>query len=793
MIYIAVFLVSLSSIAYEVLLTRVFSIGQWNHLSFMVISIALFGFGASGTFLAIIDTRCKGWEKQLSQQGPLIILIFLYVLTTSSAYLIINEIHLDYFRLPIEPIQIVYLMTVYLILSVPFFFTGIVISTGFAAVSERAGLIYFSSMIGSALGAFLPVPFLSILGEGQMVILVSMVPLIFLFIPLRQQNEKFCKFKPWMPPAAGLCFLILGAMLIAGKLMGVEVSSSPYKALSHMLRFPNTEVVKKTSGIRGSVQQIQSPYARFAPGLSLKFTGTIPNQNVVFRDADNPFYLYERDHSNNFAFSRYMLSYSGYLMNSNPQQVLVIQMGGGLAIPMAIASGASKIEIVEAHPRLAEIVAAHYDLPVVNENPRSFLKKCRKKYSLIHLENWGTSIPGTAALNQEHMLNRDAFASCIGHLTKTGVIIISRKLLLPPADMIRLWATAYESLEIKGCNNPENHLAVLRNYDTFTLVVSASPIRNSSKLANFLNNMNFDIVYLPRMDPEDANRFNVFDKPLHYEKLQELKDSYLKGEQNKYFDKYLLDVKVQSDNRPFPSRFLKWVRLKDLYRSTGSRIYGLLLSGEIVMAVVFIEALLVAFFLLVLPIPFISKGGPRPGFFHVLFFLGIGGGFMFAEIFFIKSFTLLFGEPVIAFTVVLSGLLVFSGAGGFLSEKMKPSALNKVLGSILVLFVCFFLFFGLSVNLALNLIRPMRYIIAFLLMLPAGVLMGIPFSLGMKFLLNTPLDRVYAWAGNGCASVLTSILSAQIALSHGIDVIMLFALASYFFALLGAIKKSSET
>ena len=57
MILSAVFLIGLSTLAFEVLLTRVFSITQWNHLSFMVISIALFGFAASGTFLSIFNAR----------------------------------------------------------------------------------------------------------------------------------------------------------------------------------------------------------------------------------------------------------------------------------------------------------------------------------------------------------------------------------------------------------------------------------------------------------------------------------------------------------------------------------------------------------------------------------------------------------------------------------------------------------------------------------------------------------------------------------------------------------------
>ena len=66
MLYRAVFFSSCAAIGFEILLTRVFSIGQWNHLSFMVISIALFGFAASGTFLGLIDARAPGRIDRLS-------------------------------------------------------------------------------------------------------------------------------------------------------------------------------------------------------------------------------------------------------------------------------------------------------------------------------------------------------------------------------------------------------------------------------------------------------------------------------------------------------------------------------------------------------------------------------------------------------------------------------------------------------------------------------------------------------------------------------------------------------
>src|SRR5260221_13354841 len=52
---IALLLVSASVLSYQVILVRAFSIGQWYHFSYMVISIALLGFGASGTLLAALE------------------------------------------------------------------------------------------------------------------------------------------------------------------------------------------------------------------------------------------------------------------------------------------------------------------------------------------------------------------------------------------------------------------------------------------------------------------------------------------------------------------------------------------------------------------------------------------------------------------------------------------------------------------------------------------------------------------------------------------------------------------
>ena len=53
LLFLATLLISAAAIAYEILLMRVLSIVQWHHFAYMIISLALLGYGASGSFVAL--------------------------------------------------------------------------------------------------------------------------------------------------------------------------------------------------------------------------------------------------------------------------------------------------------------------------------------------------------------------------------------------------------------------------------------------------------------------------------------------------------------------------------------------------------------------------------------------------------------------------------------------------------------------------------------------------------------------------------------------------------------------
>ncbi len=784
-------MVSLAALAFEVLLTRVFSIGQWNHLSFMVISIALFGFAASGTTLSLLGARKWAWMQKIQSRKGIAGVLCLYSMSAVFSFMVLNHLPLDYFRLAVEPRQLLYLSTAYLMLALPFFFAGLLISAAYMAVPEKTGMVYFASMTGSALGAAAPIFLLTRAGEGKLILITALLPLLPAMLttalPCLKKTENEVRDRwHWVPVAGGVTCIFAALCLAdpAGWHL-TRIKPSPYKALSQIMQFPQTRIIASQTGIRGRIDRIKTPYLRYAPGLSLKYTDALAGQDAVFKDADKQFVLYDINSPEQVRFAEYLLSYSAYYLNPAPERVLLIPAGGGSSIPCAAASGAGQISIVEPSPQVAGILEKQYDHKVINQNHRAFLAREDDEYDIIHVETWGTSIPGADALNQEHLLTTDAFVEYLEHLKPDGLVTVSRKLLLPPSDSLRLWGTAYEALKQTGVDRPARHLAVLRNFDTFSLIVSKSII-DPDRLAEFAKTRNFDLVHLHGMDPDAVNRFNQFDEPYHFAEITRLAENYRTGRQHDFFRDYLLDVVPQSDQRPFPGRFLKWSRLDKLFHSLGDRIYALFMSGEIVVAVVFVEALVISLVLLIIPLLMSTRGIPKPKIGQSVYFFAVGAGFMLVEIFFIKRFIILVGDPVISFTLVLAGFLFFSGLGAIWGNKYELRSLRRLLALLIVVLMMETILFELLLPFTLRTTTVWQYGVMLLFLMPAGFLMGMPFPLGMRYLLDTPVQRAYAWSVNGCASVLSAIAAAQIAISWGIPQIAAASMIFYLIAIFAA-------
>ena len=158
---------------------------------FMVISIALLGFAAAGTFLSLAQSKPGKDNSSPLSFEMIMIVCLIYPVVAIFSFIIVNHLPLDYFRLPLMPMQIFYLLTTYILLVVPFFLTGLVVSSAYSMIPERTGMAYFSSMLGSACGACLPALCLPYVDEGRLLVLTAVIPLLITLPCLRIPSSTY--------------------------------------------------------------------------------------------------------------------------------------------------------------------------------------------------------------------------------------------------------------------------------------------------------------------------------------------------------------------------------------------------------------------------------------------------------------------------------------------------------------------------------------------------------------------------------------------------------------------------
>jgi hypothetical protein len=793
----AAFWLAAAALALELLLARMFAVSQWHHLAFMIISTALLGFAAGGALLNLL----RRWTaRDLSEWvGPLHLHICLLAFPPVSIFVIwlLNRLPLDFFRIPFETVQVVYLLISYLLLALPFCICGGVIALAYALAGKRTGRMYAAAMLGSALGALLPWGLLPLLGLQRSLWLTAALPLAMVFSLmgglLGGARAKGPTTKPdTIGKGKGLGLLgTYGIVLMAVAALFLNpadqklIVPSPYKALSQLRQRPQTVVEDIVHDLRGAIQMATDPSWRYAPGLSLTYAGGLPKQKAMFTDGDRPLTLYRRSPpADSWEFAHHMLPCAGYRLNPSAKRALLILASGGAAPACAMDAGVETIELSSAHATVTRILADHYGLIPRYPPPRSLLADPSPSYDIIHVEAWGSSLLGVNALDQTHWLTREAFEAYLQNLSSQGILILGRKLLLPPADSLRLWATAYEALARHGLASPAQHLLMLRNWDLFTLIVSLRPLDSAAlaPLLDWARRLNFDWIYAPAKIDIQANRFSRFAQPYHHQGLRDLAAAYQEGRPQTVFDRYPLDVAPQGDNRPYPNRVIKWRGLKQLHEMKGGRIYGLLLSAESVVWVLLAETLLIGMVLLALPMAEQPGRGRTASWPMLLYCGGLGLGFICFELYLIRQLTRLFDAPIISLALVLSVLLAVSAAGGLLADRMRTHRLRLLLVLVIGCLGLYAWCLPLVVDGLLPLSAAAQYVGAGLVMLPA-ILLGLPFPLGLRLLGQRDYLRNLGWLSNGVTSVAGAVVAAQAALLFGLHSIILLAIGGYGLAL----------
>ena len=186
-------------------------------------------------------------------------------------------------------------------------------------------------------------------------------------------------------------------------------------------------------------------------------------------------------------------------------------------------------------------------------------------------------------------------------------------------------------------------------------------------------------------------------------------------------------------------------------------------------------------------------------FLPLFIFISIGIGFMILEISLFQKFILYLGSPTIALSILLGSLLVGMGIGSFLGGKIYPldiaKRLKHITGLIVITGIFLFIIYPLILNELLAFALTLRAIVCFVLLLPFGFLLGIPFPTGIQILKQNNLVKYIPWmyGVNGIFTVLGSISAVILSMTFGFTISFFTGLSMYLIIFIFLISGSKNS
>ncbi len=830
-------MISAAVIAFQLALMQFLSLVQWRHFAAMIIAVALLGFGAAGTCLALL----RPWLlRRFDSLLPLLLCLSAAGMALAVGIAQLPGVRFDSLLVFTAGRELLKLVLSYGVFFLPIFLAALAVGMLFVRDAGEIGRLYFWNLAGSAAGgalmtglmwlfapAMLPgLAALPALAAGLLVLPEGLGGVADPAAPALAKGEgrggAAARAEPGPGgraaggllrraagrPASGWQPALVAAVLLSALAVAFAVVHPPvpvlseFKGLSRSLHLPGARITAERTSPHGLMQRFSSPALRTAPGLSLTWQEEIPGGAALFNSGD---WFGAIVGPGQGAFLDHTTGALPYALGKS-QSVLILDAGSLGLVSQAVNRGATRITAVEPHPAVLPLLAgesagggdAAVSHPAVSLQPlssRTFLSRDRSHYDLVLLPTpdafGGTS--GLYAVREDYLLTREALRQVWQKLTPGGAIGVTCWLDEPLRHPLKILALLAEALEAEGVVDPRRHVAAVRGWATITFLAKKSPLTatDADRVRRFCAELRFDPALLPGLRPEERMRFHG----LPDDRLFLALDALLGPSRGRFIAAYPFAIGPATDDRPYFSQFLRWQSIPYLAALYGLDAFPFLEAGYLLILLTLAQVAAAAVVLILAPLRALGPGR-RSRLATLLYFGGLGLGYLFVEICLIQRFILFLGSPITAAAVVIAGMLLSSGIGSLLSERLLKERWHgpALLGAICCTILLYARFLTPLLLAAIGLPGGARIALALLLIAPAGLLMGVPFPLGIRLLAATAEAEIpWAWGINGCLSVVSTLLATVIAVELGFTWVMAGAAAAYGIALLALFRLDNRT
>jgi hypothetical protein len=770
-INIAIGLVSSAIIAFQLILMQILSYIQWYHFAYMIISVALLGFGAAGTFLTIFRQRLL---NNYTRIFPSLLIITAILMAVTVIGVNLDAVRFDSLLIFQDLRYTGRLIATYFIFFLPFFTGALAIGLSFLKFANQIGKIYFANLVGSGLGGIISLILMHFFSVEQLPLLIAVIALAGGLVSFPKNAGKILQ-----------SMTIISILILLGVFFnGSKLKPSEYKDISKTLLLPAATIEYEKSSPYGLVQIISSPVLRFAPGVSLSYRDTFPVRKVVFNNGNFIGYLVPETDQEKSSILNYTTQSLPYHIEKI-DNVLILNTGTGENISLALSHKVSNIIANEANSEIFDLLqnsfVDQYSVKLKQTMSRNILTSLSASYDLIQLPIIGSFFgnSGLNAIESRYELNIEAFHEMWDKLSDNGMISISCWMDYPVRNSYRILATFDQLLEEKNIKQPNEHIIAVRSWSgvTFLLKKSGFTKIQEKQVQIFCKDLMFDPLLLPGTKEINYGKYNIIQDTSFFRNIESL----LSSKDEEFFDEYSYRVKPATDNRPFFFQNIRWSGIHQIISTIGEGSLPFLELGYVLVLFTFIQIIVIAGIFIILPL-FIKSWKSNNKMWVFSYFSGIGLAFMFIEIVFIQQFTFYFGEAIYAAAACISILLIFSGLGSYFSTSLRITKKILLIVPIIITVLLLFHTFTLSTILSYTIAKSisLKILTSIVLIGITGFFLGIPFPAGIKYLSNNnQIDIPWAWAFNGYFSVISTALATIISVEAGFVWVLLLAAITY--------------
>jgi hypothetical protein len=756
---------------YEVVLTRLLSVLCWYYLGFVSISMAMFGMTAGALAVQLLPDWFKPSDirKRLAQAA------FAMAVSMPVALVIMLAVPLDV-EFAVEALFAFLIFSA--VIAVPFFFAGIVVCLSLTRIEFPIGRIYFADLAGAGAGGLAAIALLELIDAPSGIFVISAI----LFLGAagystyagdpRQRRKSFA----WA----------LGLLIVAGLNASTFHGIQPIWSKGQVDERANLlfDVWNPISEVRVPVPAASQPILQGPSPITPKFE-VVQTNIAIDNAAATPLTQFDGN-LQPFSFLHYDVTSLGAELRAGGSAA-IIGVGGGRDVINCAVNGFHRIVGIELNNSIVNIDTRKLgwfsgfdkipNFELHNDEGRSYLTRSNEKFDVIQasfVDTWAATSAGALTLSENSLYTVDAWQIFYRHLNPGGVITFSRWYMGADAnETYRLFSVAWATLLAEGVADPSRHIILVASRGAATILVSNQAFTDDDlrKIQGIVDRMQFRVLFFPGQ------------KPVIYE-LQIIASARSLQDLARLRYAADLDYSPVYDDSPY---FFNSLRLRNVPRFIASGIQGVNIRALLFVFAFMLAAAILVAVTIVLPLRRWSgrhSGIAPPVSGGIVYFIGIGIGFMLLEMAMMQQLSVFLGHPIYSLVVVLVGLILSAGVGSLVSDRWRLastfSSRVPALAVTLILILYSFAVIPMTHRFAAGTL-PQRVFFCLALVAPCGILMGMCFPVGLRWMtaLKQQENLPWMWALNGAAATLGSFIAIIISMETSINMCARVAAACY--------------